>query len=197
MAYAPYLHYCDAAVPPLGESKDEWEVYWLLSKEMERIAQERNLAPFTDCGDEPIDYKELNKAYSFQGRFRPKDAEGVTAAIIDASPAAGGVTIAELKKKGIHRYVSAGDTIAPTAIFNTDWNGEGVLNPFTYFTKHKWRWPTQTGGSSTTSTIPGSSRPAKACRRTASPRRPAGTTRSSSSRGTAAGAFTASGATRP
>ncbi|MBW2162447.1 MAG: nitrate reductase, partial [Deltaproteobacteria bacterium] len=28
---------------------------------------------------------------------------------------------------------------------NTDWNGEGVLNPFTYFTKHKWRWPTQTG----------------------------------------------------
>ena len=20
-----------------------------------------------------------------------------------------------------------------------------MLNPFTYFTKHKWRWPTQTG----------------------------------------------------
>ena len=145
MAYAPYLHYCDAAVPPLGESKDEWEVYWLLTKEMERIAQERNLEPFTDCGEEPIDYKELNKIFSFQGRFGPKDAEGVSAAIIDASPAAGGVTIAELKKKGIHRFVSAGDSIAPTAIYNTDWNGEGVLNPFTYFTKHKWRWPTQTG----------------------------------------------------
>jgi len=145
MAYAPYLHYCDAAVPPLGESKDEWEVYWLLTKEMERIAQERNLEPFTDCGEEPIDYKELNKTFSFQGRFGPKDAEGVSAAIIDASPAAGGVTIAELKNKGIHRFVSAGDSIAPTAIYNTDWNGEGVLNPFTYFTKHKWRWPTQTG----------------------------------------------------
>jgi nitrate reductase alpha subunit len=145
MAYAPYLHYCDAAVPPLGESKDEWEVYWLLTKEMERIAQERNLAPFTNCGDEPIDYKELNEIFSFKGRFGPKDAEGVSAAIIDASPAAGGVTIAELKEKGIHRFVSAGDSIAPTAIYNTDWNGEGVLNPFTYFTKHKWRWPTQTG----------------------------------------------------
>ena len=145
MAYAPYIHYCDAAVPPLGESKDEWEVYWLLTQAMERIAQERNLAPFTNCGDEPIDYKELNKTFSFQGRFGPKDAEGVSAAILDASPAAGGVSIAELKKKGIHRFVSAGDSIAPTAIFNTDWKGEGVLNPFTYFTKHKWRWPTQTG----------------------------------------------------
>jgi nitrate reductase alpha subunit len=112
---------------------------------MERIAQERNLAPFTNCGVEPIDYKELNKEFSFQGRFGPKDCEGVTAAILDASPAAGGVSIAELKEKGIHRFVSAGDSIAPTAIFNTDWNGEGVLNPFTYFTKHKWRWPTQTG----------------------------------------------------
>jgi DMSO reductase family type II enzyme molybdopterin subunit len=145
MAYAPYIHYCDAAVPPLGESKDEWEVYWLLSEAMQKIARERNLEPFTDCGKEPIDYKELNQVYSFQGQFGPKDAEAVTAAILDASPAAGGVSIAELKEKGISRYVSAGDNIAPTAIFNTDWNGEGVLNPFTYFTKHKWRWPTQTG----------------------------------------------------
>ena len=56
MAYAPYLHYCDAAVPPLGQSKDEWEFYWLLTAEMQRIAKERDLEPFHDCGAEPTDW---------------------------------------------------------------------------------------------------------------------------------------------
>ena len=145
MAYAPYLHYCDAAVPPLGQSKDEWEVYWLLTAEMQRIAKERNLEPFHDCGEAATDYKELNDVYSFRGQFGPKDAEQVTGMIIDATPIAGGVTIAELKKKGIQPYNGVGEAIAPTAIFNPDWDGNGVLSPFTYFTEHKWRWPTQTG----------------------------------------------------
>ena len=145
MAYAPYLHYCDAAVPPLGQSKDEWEIYWLLTAEMQRIAQERDLEPFHDCGAEPTDWKELNDVYSFRRQFGPKDAEQVTGAIIDGTPIAGGVTIAELKKKGIHPFNGVGEAIAPTAIFNPDWDGKGVLSPFTYFTEHKWRWPTQTG----------------------------------------------------
>jgi anaerobic selenocysteine-containing dehydrogenase len=132
-------------VPPLGQSKDEWEVYWLLSAEMQRIAKERNLEPFHDCGEVATDYKELNDIYSFRGQFGPKDAELVSGAIIDRTPIAGGVTVAELKEKGIQRYNGVGDAIAPTAIFNPDWDGKGVLGPFTYFTKHKWRWPTQTG----------------------------------------------------
>ncbi|MBK6280022.1 MAG: molybdopterin-dependent oxidoreductase [Gammaproteobacteria bacterium] len=39
MAYVPYLHYCDVAMPPLGEQKGEWEIYWLLTREIRRIAK--------------------------------------------------------------------------------------------------------------------------------------------------------------
>ena len=45
----------------------------------------------------------------------------------------------------MQRLNGVGEAIAPNAIFNPDWDGKGVLSPFTYFTKHKWRWPTQTG----------------------------------------------------
>ena len=38
ISYVPYLHYCDAAVPPVGESKDEWEIYWLLTKRIEAVS---------------------------------------------------------------------------------------------------------------------------------------------------------------
>ena len=44
MAYTPYLHYCDAAVPPLGESKDEWEIYHLLTERLQQIARDTGYA---------------------------------------------------------------------------------------------------------------------------------------------------------
>ena len=51
LAYAPYLHYCDAAVPPLGECKDEWEIFWLLSKKIEEVAKRRNTPVSTGRGE--------------------------------------------------------------------------------------------------------------------------------------------------
>ena len=42
LAYVPYLHYCDEAVAPLGESRNEWEIFWRLAQEVQRVAQERD-----------------------------------------------------------------------------------------------------------------------------------------------------------
>ena len=145
VSYVPYLHYCDAAVPPLGESKDEWEIYWLLTRRIEELARERNLPAFEACGKRTVDWKELHQAYSSHGAYGAKDARKVTQAILDASPSVGGVQIAELEKNGTHRFVSTGDNTLPTATFNPDWKGDGVLNTLTLFTEHKSRWPTYTG----------------------------------------------------
>jgi len=145
LAYAPYLHYCDAAVPPLGECKDEWEIFWLLTKKIEEIAKRRNTPVFDGCGKQDIDWKELHQNFSFQGEFGPKDAEAVTQLVIDNSPSCAGMQIADLKKTGIEKFKNAGINMSPTMHFNPDWQGEGVLNTLTHFTEHKWRWPTQTG----------------------------------------------------
>jgi DMSO reductase family type II enzyme molybdopterin subunit len=145
MSYIPYVHYCDAAVPPLGESKDEFEFYWLLSKRIEELAIEQDLPVFDGCGKRQTDWKTLNKRYSNEGHFGPKDAEKMSDAIIQGSHATEGVTVEQLKKTGIARYTSTGENVGPTALYNPDWNGEGVLTTMTQFTEHKDHWPTYSG----------------------------------------------------
>jgi DMSO reductase family type II enzyme molybdopterin subunit len=145
MSYTPYMHYCDAAVPPLGESKDEWEIYWLLTERIQQIARERDLAPMNACGKFDVDWKKLHEQYTSHGAFGQKDAEKVTQAILDDSPNLNGVKIADLKKKGIEKFSGTGENIMPTNQYNPDWKGEGVLTSMTLFTEHKYRWPTYTG----------------------------------------------------
>ncbi len=145
MAYVPYVHYCDAAVPPVGESKDEYEFYWLLSKRIEELAIERNVPEFDGCGKRPTDWKTLNSRYSNQGHFGPNDAEKVCDRIIQTSSATEGVTVEQLKKTGIAKYTSAGEPVGPSAQYNPDWKGEGVLHTLTQFTEHKDHWPTYSG----------------------------------------------------
>ena len=145
MSYTPYIHYCDAAVPALGECKDEWEIYWLLSKRLQEIAKETNMPVMSACGKYDVDWKQLHDKYTLQGAFGQKDIEKVTQAILDDSPNANGVTIETLKKNGIEKFSGTGENIQPTSQFNPDWDGNGVLTSMTLFTEHKYRWPTYTG----------------------------------------------------
>ena len=145
MSYTPYLHYCDAAVPPLGESRDEWEIYYLLTERLQQIARETDMPVMNACGKRDVDWKELHDQYTSHGAYGPKDAEKVTQAILDDSPNMNGVTIAELREKGVHKFSSVGENMQPTNQFNPDWKGEGVLTSMTSFTEHKNRWPTYTG----------------------------------------------------
>lgn len=145
MTYTPYLHYCDAAVPPLGESKDEWEIYWLLTKRIQEVAQQSGMPAMKACGKVDVDWKKLHDQYTSHGAFGQKDAEKVTQAILDGSPNMKGVSIETLKKDGIAKFSSTGENIQPTNLFNPDWDGDGVLTAMTLFTEHKYRWPTYTG----------------------------------------------------
>jgi nitrate reductase alpha subunit len=144
MSYVPYLHFCDVAVPPLGESKDEWEIYWLLTKEMERVAKEQNLPVLDGCGRGNIDYKTIHQRYSNQGVLGPKDSEKVCEEILK-SESTQGMTVEGLKETGIAKFTSTGKNVQATAINNPDWKGKGVMSTLTRFTEHKEPWPTFTG----------------------------------------------------
>ncbi|MBW2712905.1 MAG: molybdopterin-dependent oxidoreductase [Deltaproteobacteria bacterium] len=148
MSYIPYLHYCDAAVPPLGKCKDEWEIFWLLSKRIEEIANERQMPVMDGCGRYDVDWKTLHQSYSLEGHYGAKDAEKVTQDIINDSPSCKGMQIENLKKTGVEKFKSTGLNISPSFLFNDEWKGEGVLSPFTHMIKDKWRWPTFTGRQS-------------------------------------------------
>ena len=145
VAYIPYLHYCDATVKPIAESKDEWEIYWLLAQEVERVARERNTPPLESCSDFPVELQSIGERFSFFGEYGPGDVEKINRAILEASPAAEGMTVEGLKQTGIARYASIGAQGPQEVLFNSDWKGEGILQALTDMTEHRWSWPTLTG----------------------------------------------------
>lgn len=146
IAYIPYLHYYDAAIPPLGESKDEWEIFALLAKRISEVATAKKVPTFKDtCTKNPIDLKQLHNQYSNHGALGPKDAQKVNETVLKYSMATQGMTLESLKKTGIAKYSSAGITGPQGQIYNSDWKGEGVITPSTHQVKDKWAWPTLTG----------------------------------------------------
>ncbi len=145
VAYVPYLHYCDAAIRPVGEAKNEWEIYFLLAERIQQIAREKNLAPFDGCGKREIDLKQIAERYSFGREFGAGDVEKVMQNILDLSPAAGGASVRELKESGITKYAETGAIAYQNQLYNAEWKGEGVLQALQHFIKDKWRWPTLTG----------------------------------------------------
>lgn len=145
VAYVPYLHYCDAAVRPVGEARDEWEIYSLLAREMQRIARERDLAPTRGCGSQRVELRTLADRFSFSGAYGPGDVEAVNQRILAESPSAEGMTVEGLKQTGIAKYRSVGGMGIQENLFNSEWKGEGVLHALTDMTERKWRWPTLTG----------------------------------------------------
>lgn len=145
VAYVPYLHYCDAAVAPVGESKDEWEIYSLLAEKVSAIARERDTPVLEGCGKGPIDLKQVHEQFSSHGAHGPGDAEAVAQEILEFSSSTAGMSISELKNTGIAKYTATGPSMMQSQLYNTDWEGEGVLTPSTHQVADKWQWPTLTG----------------------------------------------------
>lgn len=145
VAYVPYLQYCDAAVKPVGEAKDEWEIYSLLARAVERVARERKTPPGRGCDGRSADLTRIARDFSFDGRFGPQDVEAVNGFILERTPAAAGMSVASLKQTGIAKYRSVGAQGIQENLFNAEWNGEGLLRALTDMTERKWRWPTLTG----------------------------------------------------
>lgn len=144
VAHIPYLHYCDVAIPPLAESKDEYEIYWLLTREIEQLAKAANLPAFDGCGRGSTDWKTLHARYSNQGDLGAKDAEVLMHEILRGDTT-DGMTLEALKRDGVAKFVSAGKNVGVATLNNPDWKGKGVLNTLTRFTEHKEPWPTYCG----------------------------------------------------
>jgi len=145
VAYIPYVHYYDAAIKPIGESKDEWEIFHLLAQKVQKIARARNTPIFDGCGKKEVDLKEIADRFSFSGNYNEKDGDKVNQQILDLSMSTQGMKIEELKKTGIQKFKETGMVNFQNQLYNPDWKGEGVLSALTHFVKDKWHWPTLTG----------------------------------------------------
>lgn len=103
-ARTPYAQVLDAAVPPLGESVDDWEAFRRIAEAIERRAKERGISAFRDNVDGRTVRRDLarcHQIYTMEGRV--KDTRDVVQFIINTTPGIPKMSFQELAQKGIVR----------------------------------------------------------------------------------------------
>ncbi len=104
------LGFSDAAVPPLAESKTEWEIFKALSQKVQERAEEAGVAEYLDGRRQTRRLDNLADAFTLSGAF--EDEEAVVDEWLRDSIEAGTLpedgTLASLREKGSVRFSGLG-----------------------------------------------------------------------------------------
>lgn len=130
-----FIHMTEPAIPPMWESKTDWEIFALLSKKVAEVAKKKG---FTKYFDEKFNIaRDLTKLYDQQidGGKLETDSQACQF-ILDNAPQTQGMTLEMIREKGPQR-------------FKSNWTSpmrEGVpYVPLQNFIIKKKPWPTLTG----------------------------------------------------
>lgn len=145
VAYVPYLTLGDRAVPPLAESKPEWEIFSLLAERVAAEARRRKVTEVRSHRGQPCDLSRFSERFSDRGRFGARDEEAVTRFMLATSRAAQGITLEELRARGgAVRLRDVGEESSWTGIYSEYRQDEPVV-PMRHFVEEKRPYPTLTG----------------------------------------------------
>lgn len=140
---SPFAHATNAAVPPLGEAKPEWEILVLLATKIQQKAKERGVLTFGGRDGKERRLDNIHDRMTFQRKFTEKEQEKVAKTIIELSTNLGKVSWEELQKKGFARFTGLGGH--PANFGNaTDVNPDETITPHTWRIEKKVPWPTLT-----------------------------------------------------
>jgi DMSO reductase family type II enzyme molybdopterin subunit len=112
----PYVQVLDVAVPPLGESVDDWTANYRLAAAISRRAKHRRIRPIRDDVDGRTirrDFTKYRDLYSMDGRI--ESVKDVVQYILNTTPGVPKVPFEELAARGIIRVDDSSDTT---------WHGE-------------------------------------------------------------------------
>jgi anaerobic selenocysteine-containing dehydrogenase len=99
-ALTPYVTLGDRAVPPLGESKPEWEIFSLLAEKVGAEAKQRGISEVRGFRGDTCSIADIAERFSDDGRYGPGDEEKVVEFILGASSQTRGYTLEDLREKG-------------------------------------------------------------------------------------------------
>ena len=143
-SYLPYIVFGDQAVPPLGESKGEWQIYGLLAKRIQERARERGVGRYRDAMGIERDLSRLYEEWSFRGRFSWDDDEPALDYILENSDITRGLTWKEAASRGVAPIRGIG-RFAPGNATCSDFEPMETVYPSQWFVEKKEPWPTLTG----------------------------------------------------
>jgi DMSO reductase family type II enzyme molybdopterin subunit len=140
-----HIGFSDAAVPPRGESKSEWEIFRRLSERVERLAAERGQTEYLDGRRQTRRLDRLADAYTAAGAFVEEEAvvdEWVRDSV-EAGTLPPGTTVDTLKATGTVRSTGLG-AFAPGLSVATDVSPSKVLTAYQWHAERGVPFPTLT-----------------------------------------------------
>ncbi|OGO52098.1 MAG: hypothetical protein A2148_09685, partial [Chloroflexi bacterium RBG_16_68_14] len=140
---SPFAHVTNPAVPPVGETKPEWEIMALLARKIQERAKEHGLLTYADASGKGRRLDNLYERMTFGGAFTEKDHGKVAEAVIKASSHLEKASWQEFRDKGFLRFTRLGSH--PGNFGNaTDMKPGETITPHTWRTEKKIPWPTLT-----------------------------------------------------
>jgi anaerobic selenocysteine-containing dehydrogenase len=144
ISLAPYFTFGDRAVPPLGESKPEWEIYSLLCQRIAAEARKRGVSTIRGFDGRIRDLSKLDTIFSGDGHFGPDAEEDVMRFMLKMSGVSKDVTLEDLRREGAIRIPTLGNIGGSDGI-HSDYSPDEPLVPLRDFVEKKNPYPTLTG----------------------------------------------------
>jgi anaerobic selenocysteine-containing dehydrogenase len=141
----PYITFGDRAVPPLGESKPEWEIFGMLAERVGAEARRRGISSIKGFRGDDCRIDNLGERFTDGGRFGAEDEEGVLRHILKISRASRGITIEDLRSTGGAVRVSNLAPDDPHQGTYCEYRKDEPIVPFGNFVDRKEPYPTLSG----------------------------------------------------
>ncbi len=140
---APFAHVTTRAVPPVADSKSDWDFHCLLAKALQERASQKGVRKYEDRSGEARSLEDIYERFTFQGRFPEGDSEALVKEALSLADNLDGVSWEELKEKGFHRYSDLGSGYMNMGTAS-DLEADETLTANTWHTEKKQPWPTLT-----------------------------------------------------
>jgi nitrate reductase alpha subunit len=145
LATMPYLILCEQAVPPLGESKPEWEIFGLLARKIQDRARERGVRDVTDSVGGKVDLSKIYDDWTDDGKFHESNPRAVLDWILRETSSTGNKGFAQAETTGVLPVLGVSGRPNPMFASATDYEPGRTLYPHAAFIEEKQAWPTLTG----------------------------------------------------
>jgi len=140
---APFSHPTVEAVPPVGDSKTDWQFHCLLLKKIQERARARGITTYVDRhgGERRLD--ECYDDFTFQGRFTEDNPKALLQEMLEITTNLNGIDWRGLAEKGFERFSSVGMGVVHIG-------NSGDIEPTETLVANSWHvqkkvpWPTLT-----------------------------------------------------
>jgi len=144
-AFVPYVTLGDRAVPPRGESRNEWEIFSHLAERVGAEARRRGVDRVRGSDGQARSIDRLAARFSDDGRYGPDAQEEVLRFILSVSGATRGLSLEDLRERGgAVRIRGLGPQGGTAGIFSAYSQDEPVV-PLRDFVEDKRPYPTLSG----------------------------------------------------